>query len=231
VPESRSPASPYELAASEYYDPLRHPTCAAFRAASILLLKPVLADPPSGLILEVGAGCSLVYEVAPQFANRTIVSDVEPTMLTYSARLATVRRRLLVVMSATRLAVKNGGVELIVASLGDPYNVEPFWRECARTLTSGGRVAFTTPSFSWSEGFRPDTEADVAEFELADGREVALPSFILSRAEQQELIRSAGLEVGHVEDALWEQVPVAANAPKLSDTHGPVATLHVARKP
>jgi SAM-dependent methyltransferase len=218
----------YRMVAGEYYDTTRHPTCAAFRQASALLLAPHLASVPRHPVLEVGAGRSLVAELAPDLANRTIATDLEPTMLRYSIGSGVG----LALMSATQLAVRRASVGAVVASLGDPYNTERFWQESARVLVPQGVVLYTTPAFPWSERFRESAAAGprLAEFLTAGGTEVYLPSTVLDEAGQRRLIEAAGLTVTAVEAVGAAQVPLASMAPKL-DAGEPVATLYVAVKP
>jgi SAM-dependent methyltransferase len=195
--------SSYEVIAPEYYDPIRHPTCANFRQASYLILSDWLSTFPieDSLIYEVGAGKSLLLEILNEFnrePKQTIISDLSPSMLAYSKSLADDKTRFELV-AASNLPVEAATVDLVVSSLGDPYNDKKFWEEMQRVLKKGGLVFFTTPSFNWAKAFRPDDEFNktTAEFELQDSRHVFVPSFIFSKKQQTDLLEETGF---HLED-------------------------------
>ena len=83
----------YEDLASEYYDPLRHPTCANFREASDLLLGGWLREysAAGAWICEVGAGRSTVAEQLAMrniSLNRLTLADSSAEMLAYSREWA-----------------------------------------------------------------------------------------------------------------------------------------------
>jgi SAM-dependent methyltransferase len=126
-----------------------------------------------------------------------ILSDQSPEMLSMSA-IRNYDNRL--ILDAERLSIQSGSLDAVVASLGDPYNTSAFWRECARVLRPGGRVFFTTPAFAWAHTFREETGAPMmaAEFDLAQGGILLVPSVVLKPTTQAELIRSAGLDIEQV---------------------------------
>src|SRR5690606_35896916 len=79
----------YEALASEYYDAVRHPTCANFREASRLIINSWLdtAWPDSGWVCEVGAGQSLLAELIEERElpfDRVLITDASPSMLRHS---------------------------------------------------------------------------------------------------------------------------------------------------
>ncbi len=192
----------YDDLALEYYDAERHPTCANFREASRLLLRSWLRpfDPGTGTMVEVGAGMSLVAELAVE-QNKPLGSlvllDSSPRMLEYSARwiaMGACRS----IASADDMGLQPGSIALIVSSLGDPYNTGRFWSQVESSLTPGGVAIFTTPSHDWVLSFRDPTDPDSissAEFELRDGRHISVPSFVLPPEDQIALMRGYGLYV------------------------------------
>jgi len=201
----------YEELASEYYSSTRHPTCANFRSASALVLDRWLGNisRTSGWICEVGPGKSLLAELltaAGESLHRLILADSSPSMLRHSSRWAQDGARL-AVADAGALPVRSERVALLVASVGDPYNQPSFWAEARRVLKPRGAVVFTTPSYAWASSFRPYSNGRkmAAEFELADGRHVSVPSFIYSEEQQAELIAAQGLSVTEVYN-----VPISA---------------------
>ena len=126
-----------------------------------------------------------------------ILSDQSPEMLSKSNSNCSNCR---LISDAEHLSIRSQSVDVIAASLGDPYNTIAFWLECARILRPGGRVFFTTPSFTWAHSFREETGAPTmaAEFDLAGGGTLLVPSVVLQPNSQVELIRLAGLEVEQV---------------------------------
>jgi ubiquinone/menaquinone biosynthesis C-methylase UbiE len=208
----------YSQLASEYYDPRRHPTCANFREASAAMLRPWFGAflSPGTAILETGAGASIVCELADELKLQVllILSDQSPEMLSKSNRRSFDRR---LVSNAEQLSIRSRSVDAIAASLGDPYNTLAFWRECARVLRPGGRVFFTTPSFNWANSFRGETSAPLmaAEFALAKGGTLLVPSFVLQPNSQVELVRSAGLEVEQIIHVDTSDIRHTKPSPKL----------------
>lgn len=222
----------YEEIASEYYDPSRHPTCANFREASALILRKWLQDFPhrEGLFCEVGAGNSLLAEllaVQEPRATRLIITDSSPSMLSYSRRWAD-KRTHLVMADSTMLPIASGSLDLLVSSLGDPYNEFRFWREAYRTLGSGGVVFFTTPSYDWATAFRAEgdrNEVERAAFELLSGERVYVPSKIYPSNEQIELIGKAGLVVKEYTQIALSEITISPLSPKLLTNRGSNASV------
>jgi|SRR5580692_2003756 SAM-dependent methyltransferase len=201
----------YTDLASEYYDAARHPTCANFREASYHLLDQWLASfvRPDTKVLEVGAGASIVADWLSE-SQRTVArffaTDSSPDMLAYSR--APIATTYYVVCDARQLSFISGGFDIVVSSLGDPYNTPSFWEEAARVLRVGGHVLFTAPSFDWALKFRGAT--DTAEFVTSDGSEILVPSYVVPDHVQSQMIEAAGLvlvEGGTVEDTGLRATP------------------------
>lgn len=219
----------YADLASEYYDPRRHPTCANFREASQLLLTPWLCDLTNDRVdvLETGAGASIVCEWlvdTRRRIGRLVVTDVSKEMLRYS-RGSTICSHL-IVCDAQQLPLISSGFDLVVASLGDPYNSVPFWSEVARVLRPGGHVLFTTPSFEWALQFRGGSHK--AEFILSNGQAITVPSDILSNDAQRRLVEGcemALVEIRVIQDSELHRTP---RSPKLRK--GPIVTGYLCRR-
>jgi SAM-dependent methyltransferase len=187
----------YDDIAAEYYDAVRHPTCANFLELSAAFLVPRIQKhaPTAKNILEVGAGRSLV---APIMAAKNLplshvtLLDQSPRMLEHSREWEPRGARLLV-SDATSTGLPPASFKLIVSSLGDPYNDANFWEEVSRLLDSKGVCLFTTPAREWSERFRAGSNRRAAEFLLANGATVSVRSDILSMASQSEIIDGVGI--------------------------------------
>jgi SAM-dependent methyltransferase len=147
--------------------------------------------------------------------DNLLITDSSASMLAYSAKWRS-RRARLAVADASRLPVPSDSVELLVASLGDPYNEAAFWSEACRVLAPGGRLVFTTPSHEWAWAFRQgDAASETAEFELSDGRRICVPSVIHPIAEQTSMIAAAGMIVARVTDVTLGDIDSARMSPKL----------------
>ena len=225
----------YEDVASEYYDPVRHPTCRDLHELSAKFLVRRLGAqlPRDGNLVELGPGCSIL---APEAAaagslSRVVLVDSSPSMLSYSNRwIASGARSFIAPADATRLPSHT--VSLVVSSLGDPYNLPGFWREVTRLLKPGGACLFTTPSFEWSSKFRRVSQREFAEFVRADGVRLLMPSYVSKEDEQVRMIQGAGL---YVKDryAFGTEMLGTVPAPKLRcvEPGTPVVTGYVVTAP
>jgi SAM-dependent methyltransferase len=207
----------YSVLASEYYDFDRHPTCAAFRAASAELVAELVPDVPAALSIEVGAGDSLLAREIERRGHQLtglLLTDESPEMLRYSSRTA-YRGARLVIAQAHELPVESNSIRLLVGSLADPYDDERFWGEIARVLDPQGVALVTVPSWEWAQRFRDGTgdAAQVAVFELASGERIEVPSLVRPATEEIALIEGAGLRV--LDHRLVPRAAVEQRAPKL----------------
>lgn len=234
-------AGNYDDVASEYYDVIRHPTCANFRAASDLLLHKWLDEYPISehWICEVGPGRSAIAALLlkrDKPLDKLALVDSSTTMLGYSSKYSRLGAHL-ILGNSTALPLRTASVNLIVSSLGDPYNSRGFWKEIFRLLKTGGKVFFTTPSFQWALAFRGDDDHSAitaAQFDLLNGRTVLVPSFIYSREQQCELIAREGLRLGRVDHISIRELSSQRLSPKLLVGRGAdaeIVTGYVATKP
>jgi SAM-dependent methyltransferase len=218
--------STYDDVASEYYDPKRHPTCANFSELSHTFLVPRILrfELLSTNILEVGSGRSTVAPILSEqnlLMNRLTLLDQSPGMLAHSQEWGRKGARL-IVANACRTELPTATFDLIVAALGDPYNSEDFWREVVRLLRRGGVCLFTTPAPEWATRFRQPEFRSYAEFVIADGTSLLVPSYIPTLDQQIRMITDAGLAVIEVG---------CLNAEQLSGTHSPKLLVNEATKP
>jgi len=190
--------SSYGRVASEYYDSRRHPTCANFRQASRLLLELLVPKTLAARSCEVGAGRSLLAELLWRrhgSLDGLLITDAQPEMLEHSSCWERCGARL-AIAAADSIPVPSRSLDLVVASLADPYDDDSFWEEVFRVLTPRGNCVITVPSATWAHRFRTDESPDnAAEFELADRSKVYVPSLVRSREEERVLIENQGLHV------------------------------------
>jgi SAM-dependent methyltransferase len=152
---------------------------------------------PLESILEVGAGCSAVAPALTELGlplRRLTLLDGSAKMLAHSRRWLEGGATLLI-GDATATELPSETFDLIVSSLGDPYNGEGFWLEVKRLLRPHGTCLFTLPSPEWASRFRITEDATSAEFVLKDGRSLSMPSLIPDQAAQEKIIRDAGLKI------------------------------------
>lgn len=221
----------YQDIASEYYDSMRHPTCANFREASSLLIDKWLRiiQPGGGVFCEVGAGDSLLAELLSSSgvaARELIITDSSLAMLSYSKRWSSTSTHL-VLSDAMNLPFSDHSVDLLVSSLGDPYNLPEFWDEVYRVLTPGSIALFTTPAYSWARVFRTKSHRDftAAQFDLLDGGSIDLPSWINPVREQIEIIEKSGLKVVETSTVSISEIGSNHLSPKLMIERGPGAEV------
>lgn len=216
MPDSR--ISTYDDVAAEYYDPQRHPTCADFSQLSNAFLVPRILsfDFRDTRILEVGAGRSTVAPIMHQRGlslSRLTLLDKSSRMLAYSQEWGRKGARL-VLGDACRTDLPAASFGLIVSSLGDPYNCMIFWHEVARLLEWGGVCLFTTPAPEWATRFRRPDSRSHAEFVIADGTTVLVPSNIPTLDQQIRMITEANLHAIEIGGVSGEQL-LGPHSPKL----------------
>jgi SAM-dependent methyltransferase len=226
----------YDALAHEYYDDSRHPTSAAFRAGSRLLIDRCLDETWAAAdVCEVGAGASVVAEIfdARHWAlNQLWITDASEQMLKHSAGWVE-RGAHLAVAPAQSLPFGEGSFDLVAASLGDPYNTSQFWHEARRVLRRDGWVVFTTPSVAWVRAFheRRDSGDLWAMFDLHGDETVRVASVVLPEEEQRGMIDAAGFNVSAVTHVALDGLPSKLHqAPKLQSldpASDPVVTVYV----
>lgn len=196
--------SNYDPVAGEYYDIERHPTSNDFSMASRLLIHDYIRNfPPKGIVCEVGAGFSEnIRELAlvPSIDN-ILVTDISERMLSYSReRFKEIAEFL--VCDAKNIPVSDKSIDLLISSLGDPYNTPEFWREADRVLTRNGEIFFTTPSWDWAKTFRSQVEGEKPNKALFINKaeeHIYLDSYILDVTRQTSMIEKFDFRVRRVE--------------------------------
>ncbi len=203
----------YDVVASEYYDSILHPTCSNFRSASILLISGFLRSLPApGRTLDLGAGRSVVPDVELQSSrslgsivlfdgSRDMLANNEPEFL---ARCESI------IGEPSNIPMVSEGIDLILSSLGDPYNNQSVWKECARLLTKFGRLIYTTPAYEWMLRYRVEEEGapeHISRFVDRTGAVHDLPSFVYDPRTQSDLFGKAGLLVEETKVCYADEVP------------------------
>nr|WP_237684448.1 class I SAM-dependent methyltransferase [Pseudaminobacter soli] len=185
---------------------------------SAAYLAPRIAQASGGArsLVEVGAGQSLLapfWKAAGGDLRDVTLLDSSPSMLAYSAEWEQLGASL-VVADATTTGLPAGSVDVLVSSLGDPYNSPAFWQEVSRILKPGGTCHFTSPAFEWAMAFRDEENLSTAEFLRADGAELLMPSPVYKQLDQLRMFAGAGLRLID-EEALTRQALASKPAPKL----------------
>lgn len=205
----------YDSVASEYYDSTRHPTCANFSELSKTFIESRIPRyiAINQKILEVGCGRSTaapILETLNISVAQLTLLDQSKRMLEYSDKWRS-RGAQFLMRDVRATALPEDTFQMIVSSLGDPYDDAAFWKEVSRLLLRNGVCLFTTPAWEWASCFRSASERDVAEFLLQGGRVVRVPSIVRPPREQISLIEENGLRV--VEQSILT----------LKDLHGPIS--------
>lgn len=211
--------STYDDVAVEYYDSLRHPTCANFSELSTAYLAPRVRKYLSKLspILEVGAGRSTVAPIMHREGvplGQLTLLDKSAGMLAHSQEWSRYGLPQPIVADACRSSLPSGRFGLIVSALGDPYNYLSFWEEVARLLEPGGICLFTTPAAEWSMRFREPHARTYAEFVVAGRYTVLVPSNCPPLDQQVRMIVESGLQVVDVVSLSAEDL-TGPRSPKL----------------
>ena len=193
----------YEHIADEYYDPLLHPTCLNFRNASVKAIgKLKLPSREPKMVVDLGAGKSILPELTIGY-KKAILVDSSINMIKHSSFLCTEQSQLIhmIVADAWQLPFDNGTFDLIIISLGDPFNLPPLWEEVSRIMKASGVCMFTTPSYDWATRFRwreRDEVMDRALFLKRSAEKRFVPSFIWNKATQDVMFKEADLVVREI---------------------------------
>jgi SAM-dependent methyltransferase len=145
--------------------------------------------------------------------NHLTLLDQSPQMLAHSQEWGPKGARLLI-GNACRTELPTASFDMIVSALGDPYNCVTFWQEVVRLLKSGGACLYTTPAPEWATRFRGPGFRSHAEFAIADGTTLLVPSHIPTLDQQIRMITDAGLHVIEVGSLSAEQL-LGVHSPKL----------------
>ena len=213
----------YSALTNEYYDEIRHPTCANFRSASAIILRRYLPSLLGGKVraCELGAGRSLLAEICEEMGRHEVlaglvISDASPEMLSHSRRWKEYGS-VLTWAEASALPYPDEYFNLVVAILCDPYNEQKTWREVSRILHPHGHCIVTVPSHEWAVTYRELTHSNTmsAEFELRSGAKISVPSFIFPPEEQKERMGEAGLFASSYDVVRRSEIKGQPISPKL----------------
>jgi ubiquinone/menaquinone biosynthesis C-methylase UbiE len=213
----------YEMLASEYYDPIRHPTCANFTDSSKLITATWLRHIPNdGPVCEVGCGMSLAAELLTQAGrniNELFLVDSSLPMLMHSERWTQSGAKL-ILADAAQLPFADNSIRACIASLGDPYNDPEFWDEMARVVKPLGYIIFTAPSFEWASRYRNQSQdcsaMEAAEFLLPDDTKLLARSIIRAADDQTAIVERTGrLRIEGALTVTYSQVPSKRLSSKL----------------
>lgn len=119
-------------------------------------------------------------------------------------------------------------MSFLLASVGDPYNQPAFWKEVYRVLEGHGVAVYTTPAYEWVAVFRAQMNNNkkmMADFELADGTRLYLPSWIYPEDEQKEMFRGEKLFLKEKVCVRIADLQSESLSPKLRPDRGPEAKV------
>ena len=198
----------WRAAAVDYYDDACHPRTAILRVLSANLLRSWLAQATldsEAPLLDVGSGRSLGIDVT---AARIVAVDWSAEMLSPIDRSG---RVIYLLGDAEQLPVASGTINVVVASLGGPFNTAAFWSESRRVLRPGGAAAMTTPSYHWAIADRTPSigEDDIDHTAVWEGRggNRSFTSIVMPDDRQVEMVESVGFRLRHVDRDRFEGAP------------------------
>lgn len=187
-------ASSYEHLARDFYNPALHPTTHVFGLAiEEQLRNDASLMIPGGCYLEVGAGRSRIAMFAPR-NTRLILSDISMRMLLHSRGLRSNAIISMLVSSAFHLPVRDKALDGVFALLGDAFGIEPFFRESARVIKTGGFLYYVAPAAAWGCTVRKLLGVGPDVTPLMDDKEQTLlvPSILTADADLTSLVNSVG---------------------------------------
>jgi trans-aconitate methyltransferase len=221
-------ATAYDKVALEYYDEIRHPTCADLREASRLFFARLFEkEDPSGRLADIGCGRSLVAEFKK---SELVLVDSSTQMLDQNN--FEIKRR---VIDVEFESFGESEFDWIFAVLADPYNSISSWNNIFKALKVSGTCVFIVPSFVWSQKFRLRDSGEregFARFIIAGGEDVFLRSVIVSSQEQEQLIIRAGLQLHRCEHVYTKDMTMIKSA-KISGVLSPdepILDIYIANK-
>jgi ubiquinone/menaquinone biosynthesis C-methylase UbiE len=129
--------------------------------------------------------------------NQLVLLDSSSAMLEYSRQWERQGAKL-VVADARETSFRDASFDIIVSSLGDPYNCSSFWFEVTRLLRPRGICLFTCPAFEWACRFREEEDFQYAEFVVKGNKIVKVPSYVPALEKQIKMISRAGLIVREI---------------------------------
>lgn len=184
--------APYDLIASEYYA-ASHQTSRNFDQTSSHALQPVRARiPPTGLVLDIGAGRGRCNEFLAVNPERVVQLDNSQRMLEVNPREACMLR---VLHQAESLPFFNTEFSFVASFLCDPFLGLNFLHEAYRVLAPGGLFVATTPSYEWGAPLRAHLGISTLEtrFITREGK-VVVPSVLIPHNKLIEMLELAGFE-------------------------------------
>jgi len=214
----------YRLLSDEYYDRKLHPTCHNFREISATWLKhQISALSISGNCLEIGAGKSILASLRRDglFSPKSLdVSDENSDMLEHSREYeGQIDSQFLFDVFSQSDELISRHYDLVVSSLGDPYNGPTLFRHVSKALKPGGVFLYTTPSLEWSREYRKanqDNMLEYARFTKSDGSIIDVPSIILTQDEQVDIAKDHLLMVKQISNIYTTGISVDNLSPKLN---------------
>ena len=193
----------YDRLAAEY-DQVAHETTRGLEIASVESLSKALRLVARRThILELGCGTGVATEALSSVAGvrRIVATDPSQRMLEQAAiRLGNIRPSLISWVNATAATALShySDVNLVVASLADPYLDGNIVQQLVTHLDQGAHAFFSVPSRRWANverGTRLAISLDLTRFRLSDGSALYARSTTFEPDELENLFTTNGLEI------------------------------------
>jgi len=196
--EKRHCKRTWDALSAEYYIE-RHKTSRNFdRIIDNYLPKMVSNLIPGGLYLDVGAGKGRLQELYKNRDFEIIVGDFSIPMMKLNSNQLDKQYR--IQMDAFNLPFRSGIFDGVFSLLGDSYALREAFEEVYRVLNSKGLFALTLPTKVWRENLISalGNREDETIFELRDGTEVKVPSFLYDLQDLERVLIDSGFEKAKV---------------------------------
>lgn len=178
----------YNLIASEFSDTLRL-TTRNFHDASNDFFREEIE------LLAHGVNC---LEIGP--GNGWLRSEFNWPLVDYqcvdlSDEMTSGDDRCKVSISASCLPFATEEMDVVLASLADPFLYPSAIIEIRRVLKKGGSALISTPAHAWAKALRAPDSIDMTTFTLANGSTSTVFSFTRGLEEVQGIFLSAGMQL------------------------------------
>lgn len=182
----------YEALAREYYSEF-HVTSRNFDAAMDAFIdreRHLFRIPPSGLVLDLGAGRGRASERFKLDPGRVIEADISPAMLGLASHPVLGR----VVCDGRRLPFASGSFSSVFAFLYDSFNEVPLYAELSRVSVKGAVFVGTLPHPLWGRTLRriQGIPEHIARFQLKSGGHIDARSYLSSADQIRARMKAVG---------------------------------------
>lgn len=190
----------YTQLAPYFYDDQRI-TTRNFHSASIPFWKKTLSYiSAADVVVELGPGNGWLFNTF-LFGGKTIIGiDIAEVMGAdyFDIKICT---------STRNMPLGRGSVDVVVASLADPYLYGEVFIEVERILAPRGMFAFTYPSFKWALNLTDRSDINKTTFTIENKTDIQVYSYCCSAEQISSYAKKAGLTIEFYESTCLPNQP------------------------